>query len=335
MAGQNDQPEQQRWAGGTTPLDSPQHRSGETIHVDSPERALLMGVVNVTPDSFSDGGNWLEPAAAIAHGAELAEQGADIIDIGGESTRPGAQRITADEELRRVLPVVTALAGQGLCVSVDTMRAQVGRQVIEAGARIINDVSGGLADPEMFALIAASDVDYVVMHWRGHSADMYGKARYDDVVGEVKAELAGRVAAAADAGIDPARVIVDPGLGFAKRPEHNWALLARLAEISCLAVPGAPFRLLVGPSRKSFLGRLLAGRDGEPRSFVGSDDATVALTTVAAMAGAWCVRVHAVPSNADAVRVVARLRQEGVRLSADLAAAPQLGSAAGSEAGHG
>jgi dihydropteroate synthase len=319
MAGQNDQAEQ-RWPAGTTPQ-------------DTGRRTLLMGVVNVTPDSFSDGGNWLEPAAAIAHGAELAEQGADIIDIGGESTRPGAERVTADEELRRVLPVAAALVGQGACVSVDTMRAQVARGVIEAGAQIINDVSGGLADPEMFGLIAASDVDYVIMHWRGHSADMYGKAKYDDVVGEVKTELAGRVAAAADAGIDPARIIVDPGLGFAKMPVHNWALLARLSEISCLPVPGAPFRLLVGPSRKSFLGRLLAGQDGEPRSFTGSDDATVALTTFAAMAGAWCVRVHAVPGNADAVRVVARLRQEGVRLSPDQAA-PLRGSAAGGEAGN-
>jgi dihydropteroate synthase len=302
---------------------------------DEPEQhTLLMGVVNVTPDSFSDGGNWLDPAAAIAHGAELAEQGADIIDIGGESTRPGAQRVTADEELRRVLPVVTALSGEGVCVSVDTMRAQVAREVIGAGARIINDVSGGLADPEMFGLIAASDVDYVVMHWRGHSSDMYEKAQYDDVVGEVKTELAGRVAAAADAGIDPARIIVDPGLGFAKMPVHNWALLARLPEIPCLAVPGAPLRLLVGPSRKSFLGSLLAGSDGEPRSFTGRDDATVALTAIAAMAGAWCVRVHAVPGNADAVRVVARLRQEGGRLSADQMP-PLLGSAAGGERGRG
>src|SRR5580658_4983009 len=281
------------------------------------QRCLLMGVVNVTPDSFSDGGNWFEPAAAIAHGTELADQGADIIDVGGESTRPGADRVTAEEELRRVLPVVRALAGQGLHVSVDTMRARVASEVIEAGASIINDVSGGLADPEMFALIAGSDVTYVVMHWRGHSADMYGKAQYADVVGEVKAELAGRVTAAAAAGIDPARIVIDPGLGFAKRPVHNWTLLARLTEISCLPVPAAPFRLLVGPSRKSFLGSLLAGQDGQPRSFAGRDDATVALTTIAAMADAWCVRVHSVPNNADAVRVVARLRQEGARLTVD------------------
>jgi dihydropteroate synthase len=272
-------------------------------------RCLVMGVVNVTPDSFSDGGNWLAVAAAVAHGAEIAAAGADIIDVGGESTRPGAQRIPAAEELRRVIPVITELARAGLCVSVDTMRAEVALQALQAGARMVNDVSGGLADPGMVPVVADAGVPYVVMHWRGHSADMYGKAVYDDVVADVRAELGRRVDDVIDGGVDPAQIIVDAGLGFAKLPEHNWALLAHLREISCLGGSGSPFPLLVAASRKGFIGRLLAGPGGEPRSFTGSDDATVALTALAAAAGAWCVRVHAVPANADAVRVVARLQE--------------------------
>jgi dihydropteroate synthase len=271
-------------------------------------RPLVMGVVNVTPDSFSDGGSWLDPAAAVGRGRELAGAGADIIDVGGESTRPGSHRITAAEELRRVIPVVTELAGAGLAVSVDTMRAVVAEQALRAGARMVNDVSGGLADPEMVATVAAAGVPYVVMHWRGHSADMYGKAVYDDVVADVHAELSRRVQDVIARGVEPAQIIVDPGLGFAKLPEHNWALLAHLAEISALSAPGAPFPLLVAASRKRFIGRLLADPEGEPRSFTGSDDATVAVTALAAAAGAWCVRVHEVPANADAVRVAARWR---------------------------
>jgi dihydropteroate synthase len=271
-------------------------------------RPLVMGVVNVTPDSFSDGGNWLDPAAAVARGRELAGAGADIIDVGGESTRPGSHRITAAEELRRVIPVVTELAAAGLAVSVDTMRAVVAEQAVQVGARMVNDVSGGLADPEMIAAVAGAGVPYVVMHWRGHSADMYGKAVYGDVVADVHAELSRRVQDVVAGGVDPAQIIVDPGLGFAKLPEHNWALLAHLAQISCLSAPGSPFPLLVAASRKRFIGRLLAGPEGEPRSFTGSDDATVAVTALAAAAGAWCVRVHEVPANADAVRVAARWR---------------------------
>jgi dihydropteroate synthase len=271
-------------------------------------RPLVMGVVNVTPDSFSDGGSWLDPAAAVARGRELAGAGADIIDVGGESTRPGSHRITAAEELRRVIPVVTELAGAGLAVSVDTMRAVVAEQAVQAGARMVNDVSGGLADPEMVAVVAGAGVPYVVMHWRGHSADMYGKAVYGDVVADVHAELSRRVQDVVARGVDPAQIIVDPGLGFAKLPEHNWALLAHLAKISCLSAPGSPFPLLVAASRKRFIGRLLAGPEGEPRSFTGSDDATVAVTALAAAAGAWCVRVHEVRANADAVRVAARWR---------------------------
>jgi dihydropteroate synthase len=269
-----------------------------------------MGVVNVTPDSFSDGGAWLEPQAAIGHGLELASQGADIIDIGGESTRPGAQRIPVETELSRVLPVVTALAAAGNYVSIDTMRAAVAREALQAGARMVNDVSGGLADPAMAAVVAAAGVPYVINHWRGHSSDMYGPAVYADVVAEVRNELAERVAAAAAGGVDPAQIIVDPGLGFAKMAEHNWTLLASLDRIARLPGPHPPFPVLVAASRKRFIGRLLAGPDGELRSFAGSDDATIAITALAAAAGAWCVRVHVVAGNMDAVRVVTRWQQE-------------------------
>ena len=267
-------------------------------------RCLVMGVVNVTPDSFSDGGAWLGAEAAIAHGLDLAAQGADIVDVGGESTRPGAQRISADEEVRRVLPVITELARAGVPVSVDTMRAAVAELALEAGARLVNDVSGGLADPHMPRLVAKAAVPYVVMHWRGHSHDMNSRAIYGDVVAEVRDELRRRVDAVVAEGVDPSMIILDPGLGFSKLSEHNWQVLAALPEIAALGRPGG-FPVLVGASRKRFLGRLLTGPDGTPRSFAGSDDATVATTALAAAAGAWCVRVHKVPANADAVRVAA------------------------------
>jgi dihydropteroate synthase len=265
-----------------------------------------MGVVNVTPDSFSDGGAWYGADTAIAHGLELVAQGADIVDVGGESTRPGAQRIDVAEELRRVGPVVTELVRAGVPVSIDTMRAQVAEFALGAGVHLVNDVSGGLADPDMPRLVAAAGVPYVVMHWRGHSHDMYSRAVYHDVVAEVRDELARRVDEVVKAGVDPGCVVIDPGLGFGKRPEHNWPLLAHLADLSVLG--GRRFPVLIGASRKRFIGRLLAGPDGEPRSFSGSDDATVATTALAAAAGAWCVRVHRVPANADAVRVAAAWR---------------------------
>jgi dihydropteroate synthase len=274
------------------------------------ERCLVMGVVNVTPDSFSDGGTWLDADKAIAHGLELASQGADIIDIGGESTRPGAQRIPVEDELRRVMPVVTALAEAGAWVSIDTMRAEVARQALAAGARMVNDVSGGLADPDMVGVIAEARVPYVVMHWRGHSADMYGPAVYTDVVAEVRCELGRRLQAVIAAGVDPGNIILDPGLGFAKLAEHNWTLLAHLDEICRPQGYDEPFPVLVAASRKGFLGKLLAGSDGRPRSFAGSDDATIAVTALAVAAGAWCVRVHMVPGNLDAVRVATRWRAE-------------------------
>jgi dihydropteroate synthase len=266
-------------------------------------RCLVMGVVNVTPDSFSDGGSWFAADAAIARGLELVAQGADIVDVGGESTRPGAQRVSADEELRRVGPVIKALAGAGVPVSVDTMRAQVAQVALEAGAALVNDVSGGLSDPQMPRLVGAAGVPYVVMHWRGHSHTMQDRAVYRDVVGEVCGELRRRVDAVVAAGVDPALVVLDPGLGFAKLPEHNWALLASLAVVASLGGSGPAFPVLIGASRKRFLGRLLAAPDGSPRPFAGCDDATVAITALAAAAGAWCARVHEVPANADAVRV--------------------------------
>jgi dihydropteroate synthase len=265
-------------------------------------RCLVMGVVNVTPDSFSDGGAWFGPDAAIARGLELAAQGADIVDVGGESTRPGAQRVPVDEELRRVGPVIRALAGAGVPVSVDTMRAEVAQAALGAGARLVNDVSGGLADPQMPQLVAQAGVPYVVMHWRGHSHQMQDRAVYGDVVGEVCEELRRRVDAVVAEGVDPALIIVDPGLGFAKLAEHNWALLTHLDQIAGLG-GGPDFPVLIGASRKRFLGTLLAAPDGSARPFAGSDDATVAITALAAVAGAWCARVHEVPANADAVRV--------------------------------
>src|SRR5215470_9974532 len=272
------------------------------------DRCLVMGVVNVTPDSFSDGGQWYGAAAAIQHGLDMVAQGADIVDVGGESTRPGAQRVSAEEELRRVGPVIRALAGAGVPVSVDTMRAEVAQAALEVGARLVNDVSGGLADPDMPRLVAQAGVPYVVMHWRGHSHQMQERAVYADVVGEVCEELRRRVDAVLARGVDPSMVVVDPGLGFAKHPEHNWALLVNLDRLSRLDGTGHAFPVLVGASRKRFLGRLLAGPDGTPRSFAGSDDATVAVTALAAAAGAWCARVHEVPANSDAVRVAGAWR---------------------------
>jgi dihydropteroate synthase len=265
-----------------------------------------MGVVNVTPDSFSDGGRWFGTDAAIKHGLDLVAQGADIVDVGGESTRPGAQRVSEEEELRRVGPVVTELIRAGVPVSIDTMRASVATFALDAGVQLVNDVSGGLADPQMPRLVAAAGVGYVVVHWRGHSRDMYAPAVYADVVGEVRAELTRRIETVVAAGVDPGRIVVDPGLGFGKRSEHNWPLLASLPALGQLG--GRTFPVLVGASRKGFLGLLLATPDGTPRPLDGRDDATVAISALAAAAGAWCVRVHQVPANADAVRVAAAWR---------------------------
>ncbi len=267
-------------------------------------RPRLMGVVNVTPDSFSDGGRWDTTDAAVAHGRTLLDQGADLVDIGGESTRPGATRPLLAEELDRVVPVIEQLAGAGACVSVDTMRAAVAEAACRAGARVVNDVSGGLADPAILRVVAAYDVTYVAMHWRAHSDRMQDLAVYDGpggVVGTVRDELAERVAAAVAAGVPEQRIVLDPGLGFAKTGDQNWQLLRGLEEISALGRP-----LLVGSSRKSFLGRLLA--DGDvPRPVDEREHAHVALTTLLAARGVWGLRVHDVRASMDALRVVSRM----------------------------
>ena len=267
-----------------------------------PGRTLVVGVVNVTPDSFSDGGEWLDPAAAIGHGLDLLAEGADIIDVGGESTRPGATRPEVSEELRRVLPVVRELAAAGACVSIDTMRTAVAAPAIAAGASLLNDVSGGRADSQMLRLVADCGIPFVCMHWRGHSQDMQSRASYADVVAEVIAELRTQLDEAASAGVAMDRLIIDPGLGFAKTAEHNWQLLQRLDELDVLGRA-----MLIGVSRKTFLGQLLADADGTPRPPKERDDATAALTTVLALQGVWGVRVHSVRASRDAIAVAQRL----------------------------
>jgi dihydropteroate synthase len=267
-----------------------------------PGRTLVMGVVNVTPDSFSDGGEWFQPRDAIEHGLELIEEGADLIDVGGESTRPGAARPDAAEELRRVLPVVSELAATGTVVSIDTMRPRVAAEAVASGARLINDVSGGQADPDMLPLVAGLGLPYVCMHWRGHSTDMQSRATYGDVVADVIAELGRQVDSVLEAGITKDQLIIDPGFGYAKTGEHNWQLLQRIDELAALELP-----VLAGVSRKTFLGTLLAAPDGSPRPPKDREDATVALTTLLASRGIWGVRVHSVRASRDAIAVVDRM----------------------------
>lgn len=262
-----------------------------------------MGVVNVTPDSFSDGGRWFAPEAAVAHGLDLLEQGADILDVGGESTRPGAERTSEAEELRRVIPVIRELARTGARVSVDTMRATVARAAVEAGAAIVNDVSGGLADTDMARVVAAAKVPFVVMHWRGHSQTMQDDTSYGDVVADVCRSLSERMADLCARGVGRDQLILDPGFGFAKQAEHNWSLLAHLDAVQALGQP-----VLVGTSRKTFLGRLGVPEDGEPRPPAQRDVATAATTVIAGLAGVWGVRVHDVAPSVVALRVVAALR---------------------------
>ncbi|MFF7193180.1 dihydropteroate synthase [Streptomyces sp. NPDC088197] len=272
------------------------------------DRCAVMGVVNVTPDSFSDGGRWFDPELAVKHGLDLVAQGADMVDVGGESTRPGAKRVDEAEELRRVVPVVRELAAAGVLVSVDTMRGSVAEQAVAAGARLVNDVSGGLADPAMVPAVAAAGVPFVVMHWRGQSIDMNNRAVYTDVLGEVVTELRAGLDRAVAGGIDPGLVILDPGLGFAKTADHDLTLLAHLSALRELGRP-----LLVAASRKRFLGRILAGDNGEPPPARERDAATAAVTAIAAREGAWAVRVHEVHASADAVRVARAIEIGGVR----------------------
>lgn len=263
--------------------------------------ALTMGIVNVTPDSFSDGGRYLDAQAAIAHGLALRDAGAAYVDVGGESTRPGAPRVAPAEERDRVLPVVTALAAAGVAVSIDTMNAATAVAAVEAGAVLVNDVSGGLADAGMLDAVAETGADIALGHWRGPSRDMYAGAEYADVAREVAAELRVRIDAAAAAGIPPSRVVVDPGIGFGKTGAHNWVLLRDLATITALG-----HRVLVGTSRKRFLGEVL-GEDATPAR---RDLATAVTSALASRAGAWGVRVHDVAATRDAL-AVERAWQEG------------------------
>jgi dihydropteroate synthase len=263
-----------------------------------------MGIVNVTPDSFSDGGLYDTTESAVAHGHALLDEGADILDIGGESTRPGATRPLVAEELDRVVPVIRELAGAGALVSVDTMRAEVAEAALEAGARIVNDVSGGLADPRILDVVAGSEASYVAMHWRAHADRMRDFTDYgpDGVVVAVRRELGERLEAIEAAGIPRERVLLDPGLGFAKQAHHNWELLTALDVLEELGCP-----LLVGASRKSFLGSLLA-EGGVPRAIEGREHAHAALVALLAVRGVDCLRVHDVRATRDALAVVAAMR---------------------------
>ena len=265
-----------------------------------------MGIVNVTPDSFSDGGRYDTTDTAVAHGLALLEQGADLLDIGGESTRPGATRPLVAEELDRVVPVIRELAAAGASVSVDTMRAEVAEAALAVGARMVNDVSGGLADPRILDVVADSEAHYVAMHWRAHADRMRDFTDYgpDGVVETVRRELGERLEAVEAAGVSRDRVVLDPGLGFAKTSHHNWELLSRLDVLEQLGCP-----LLVGASRKSFLGALLA-EGGTPRAIDQREHAHASLVALLAARGVWCLRVHDVRATRDALAVVAAMSDE-------------------------
>ena len=272
----------------------------------APHAPRVMGIVNVTPDSFSDGGRYDTTERAVAHGRALLAEGADLLDIGGESTRPGATRPLVAEELDRVVPVIRDLAGGGAVVSVDTMRAEVAEAALAAGAAIVNDVSGGLADPRILEVVATAGATYVAMHWRAHADRMRDFTDYspDGVVATVRRELAERLSAAEAAGIARERIVLDPGLGFAKEPHHNWELLRNLDELADLGCP-----LLVGASRKSFLGALLA-IDGTARPVEDREHAHAALVAVLAGRSVDVLRVHDVRATRDALAVAAAM---GVR----------------------
>lgn len=248
---------------------------------------LVMGILNVTPDSFADGGLHFDTDLAITHGREMIEDGVDIIDIGGESTRPGADRVSAEEEQARVIPVIRELAKENVVISIDTMRASTAKLGVEAGATIVNDVSGGAADPEMFSTIAQLGCKYTLMHWRGHSKDMNAKAIYSDVVAEVIEEISIQLDTALAAGIKRENIILDPGIGFAKDAEHNWEILNHIDEFIALGYP-----VLIGHSRKRFLG----GETPDDR-----EEATVQVTQSLVGKGIWAVRVHGVKANKDAI----------------------------------
>jgi dihydropteroate synthase len=262
------------------------------------ERPVVMGILNVTPDSFADGGRFESFDSALNRGLEMLSEGVDIIDVGGESTRPGSHAISADEELRRVIPVIEALAANGAVLSIDTKRAHTALMAVRAGARIVNDVSAGLSDPQMLSIVATLGCPYIAMHTRGESADMQFRAVYDDVVGEVVSELQARAEASLKAGISLENLILDPGIGFAKESEHNWQILNHLEAFVAMGFP-----ILIGASRKRFLGKLVEAANTDER-----ESATIALTALLAKKGIWGVRVHSVKPHRDAIAVARRMR---------------------------
>ena len=277
------------------------HPSGLPENLRNFDRTLVMGVLNVTPDSFSDGGRFDDTEIAISHALQMIEDGADIIDIGGESTRPGSERISVQVELDRVLPVITALVDSGVAISIDTMRAEVARAAIDAGACMINDVSGGKSDPEMLNYVSTLTVPYILMHWRGPSNIMNTLTDYIDVVADVTSEISKQVDVAVAAGIARERIAIDPGIGFAKTVDQNWPILKHLDVLEGLGLP-----ILMGASRKKFLGELLA-KDGVARETDERESATTAISTLMAVRGLWAVRVHDVKPSSDAIAVVDRI----------------------------
>ena len=277
------------------------HPSGLPENLRNLDRTLVMGVLNVTPDSFSDGGRFDDTEIAISHALQMIEDGADIIDIGGESTRPGSDRISVQEELDRVLPVIAGLVNSGVAISIDTMRAEVARAAIEAGACMINDVSGGKSDPEMLSYVSTLTAPYILMHWRGPSNIMNTLTDYNDVVADVTSEISKQVDVAVAAGIARERIAIDPGIGFAKTVDQNWPILKHLEVLEGLGLP-----ILMGASRKKFLGELLA-KDGVARDSDERESATTAISTLMAARGLWAVRVHDVKPTRDAIAVVDRI----------------------------
>ena len=269
------------------------------------ERPKVMGVINVTPDSFSDGGKFLSFENAMEQARLLVSQGAEILDVGGESTRPGSNRIPMEEEQQRVLPVIAAIKKElKVLVSIDTMNSETARKAVEAGADIVNDVSGGLADPKMFQAIADQDCLYVLGHWRGFSDVMDQRTQYSDVAREVVGELAEQVSVAVASGIARERIIVDPGLGFAKDMQQNWDLVARLDELKQLGLP-----ILVGASRKRFIAHALDRENPQDVDHGRRDVATAVLTALLLQRKLWGVRVHNVQTTVDAISVVAALKE--------------------------
>jgi len=277
------------------------HPSGLPENLNNLDRTLVMGVLNVTPDSFSDGGRFIDAKIATSHALQMNKDGADIIDIGGESTRPGSDRISAQEELDRVLPVISALVDSGVAISIDTMRAEVAQEAIEAGACMVNDVSGGKSDPTILDYVASLNSPYILMHWRGPSNIMNTLTDYADVVADVTAEIGKQVDVAVAAGIARERIVIDPGIGFAKTVDQNWPILKHLDVLEGLGLP-----ILMGASRKKFLGELLAV-DGVARDSDERESATTAISTLMAARGLWAVRVHDVKSSSDAIAVVDRI----------------------------